>query len=232
MSTEPDKIAVVVAVTHDPASRLLTLHRKWIQATMLESATPIVVDLGDSGEVLYSPHPEGGWVSPPYETIRALAESGVRVSRTIEVCECQDKENADESHLRRFGHDRNCQRFVSRQQLSSPVHRRGGPVSGGPGDGQIRPVRPDAPKARSPIDDGDAPSGGVDSRKLETLTYALVGSPSRGDDSISIGRALRDTNAGPGVDESIVARQLAAAGVSACPKCGAWMQFNNCGNCE
>jgi len=228
MSADADRMIVVVAATYEPAGRLLTFHRRWIRATLLESAPPIVVDLGDSGEALYSPHPDGGWVSPPYETIRSLAESGVKVSRSIEVCECQDKENIDESHLRRFGHDRACPRFVARQPLPTAVHDRGGNVPGrvdrlgGAATGHA---------ASSPADDGDAPPNGLDSRRMEALTYALVGSSSQGEDAVSIGKFLKESNAGPGVDESVVARQLAARKVSVCPRCGAWMQFNNCANC-
>jgi hypothetical protein len=182
-------------------------------------ADPIVVYLDQSREPLYGPHPEGGWVSPPWPTLTALQSDGVEVDELNHVrCRCHRSvgdsvpENTRRS-LERTGHTDRCPKVQTAPVVPVETAQREGVVAVANGD-----VRPPGSPTPLPLGRPEKPPGGITFNQASDLVAALTGDNcSLEQGLLTVGVKLEE------VDLRVIATSLFNGfGVSKCSKCGSW----------
>lgn len=75
-----------------------------------ESAGPLTVYLDPSKAPKFSPHPQGGWISPPWEKLAELMNLGEEPDASHIRCACHRQESEGEHlhSLEQYGHRADC----------------------------------------------------------------------------------------------------------------------------
>lgn len=193
------------------------------EGVTLEAAEPVVVYM-DANQQRYSKHPEGGWVSPPWDEIAELAESGQEPDY-IDHCRCKchnrKHEKNDFDSLYRHGHCPDCPRCPSAAPVMPQIQYAALPVTSAPAVPAPSAFTP-AAQAPAPPPPPPIPEGGLSYHELSTIQTSLVGTET------SLADILE--NLFPDAQVGTVVTQLYSNNYnwfSICSRCRSWQLYVN-----
>lgn len=177
-------------------------------------AQSYVVYLDSSKAPKFSPHPAGGWISPPWEKLAELMNLGEEPDAEHIRCACHRQESEGEQlhSLEQYGHRADCPKVPQQAKVVAPI-------SNGA-------MARNMPKL-APVPSGVTPQGGLSQPKITELMAHLEGTPDALQEGVKYAKIDGDINLG------VVQKQLIDEyDFMVCRGCRNWRQTNGMGFCS
>lgn len=233
------EIQIVTSVTI--ADGRLTFHRARVMIPDGDEAgsaryggkgEPLTFALDPAEQPAFSPHPDGGWISPPYQQIQEFKDLGIEIEeQNLVKCKChrdwKHADPADVASLEKHGHARSCPKCP--RPTPPPAAYAAPPAAAGNAwtpsslpESTRAMLGPEVLSGLAPKVD-PAPPGGLNDVQLDGLRAALEGT------NMGIAAALKEANVPTeGLVPEVVVRQLhRVQGIRKCERCRMWQPENH-----